>query len=186
MEERRGAVTFQGSAVTLLGKELTVGDRAPDFRVVDGTLADVTLADFRGKVKIICTVPSLDTPVCSNEVRRFNREAEQFGDELAVLVVSLDLPFAQNRWCASKGVERVRLLSDYRDKSFGLAYGVLVRELQLLARAVFVLDTDDTLRHIEVVEDIGDEPDYGAAIAAAKGVLVPVTPLPMDGICGAY
>lgn len=186
MEERRGVATFQGSDVTLLGKELKVGDRAPDFRVVDGNLADVTLADFKGKVKIICTVPSLDTPVCSSEVRRFNREAAILGDEIVLIAVSLDLPFAQSRWCAAKVVERVRLLSDYREKSLGLAYGVLVRELQLLSRAVFVLDAENTLRHIELVAEIGDEPDYDAAIAVAKGLLVPVSPLPMDGICGAY
>jgi len=186
MEERTGITTFRGNPVTLLGPALRVGDRAPDFRVVDSQLADVTQADFTGKIKIICTVPSLDTEVCATETRRFNREAEQLDDDIAVLVVSLDLPFAQSRWCSSKGVERVRILSDHRERSLGLAYGVLIKELQLFSRAVFVVDGGDIVRYIQQVAEITDQPDYAAAIAAAKGLQIPMSPLPMDGICGGY
>jgi len=186
MEERTGITTFRGNPVTLLGPELRVGDHAPDFRVVDSDLADVTLADFTGKIKVICTVPSLDTEVCATEARRFNREAEQLGDDCAVLVVSLDLPFAQSRWCASKGVERVRILSDHRERSLGLAYGVLIKELQLLSRAIFVVDGADIIRYIQQVVEIADEPDYAAATAAAKELQISVSTLPMDGICGGY
>lgn len=186
MEERSGITSFKGSPVTLLGPGLRVGDRAPDFRVVDSELAAVTLGDFRGKIKIICTIPSLDTPVCAAETRRFNREAAQLGDDIAVLMVSLDLPFAQSRWCDAKVVERVKLLSDYQERSLGLAYGVLIRELQLLSRSVFVVDSGDVIRYIQHVAELSEEPDYAAAIEAAKGLQIPMIQLPMDGICGGY
>lgn len=186
MEERSGITSFRGSPVTLLGPALRPGDRAPDFRVVDSELAAVTLGDFRGKIKIICTVPSLDTPVCAAETRRFNREALQLGDDVVVLIVSLDLPFAQSRWCDAKVVERVKLLSDYQERSLGLAYGVLIRELQLLSRAVFVVDSGDVIRYIQHVAELSEEPDYAAAIEAAKGLQIPLSQLPMDGICGGY
>lgn len=186
MEERSGITSFQERPVTLLGPRLRPGDRAPDFRVVDNQLAAVSLGDFRGKIKIICTLPSLDTPVCSTEARRFNREAAQLDSDIVVLIVSVDLPFAQSRWCDAKVVEQVKILSDYQERSLGLAYGVLIKELQLLSRTVFVVDQDDNIRYVQHVAELSEEPDYAAPLEAAKALLIPVSPLPMDGICGGY
>jgi thiol peroxidase len=186
MNERTGITSFKGSPVTLLGPALMVGDRAPDFRVVDTALADVTLADSKGKTRIISAVPSLDTPVCDTETRRFNREAAQLADDIIVLTISLDLPFAQKRWCASAGIDRVITLSDYRERSFGTNYGVLVKELMLLSRSIFVVDSDDIIRYIQHVPEITAEPDYAAVLEAAKGLRIAVTQIPVDGICGGY
>jgi thioredoxin-dependent peroxiredoxin len=186
MEERTGITTFKGNPVTLLGPALKVGDRAPDFRVVDAALAGVTLADFKGKTKIISAVPSLDTAVCDTETRRFNREAAQLPDTIVVLTVSLDLPFAQKRWCGAAGIDRVTTLSDYQDRSFGINYGVLVKELMLLSRSIFVVDGDDIIRYIQHVQEITTEPDYAAVLDAAKGLQIAVTQIPVDGICGGY
>ena len=185
MEERSGIVTFKGNPVTLLGPALKVGDQAPDFQVVDTGLNPVSLADFRGKTKIICAVPSLDTPVCDTETRRFNQEAAGAGENVVVLTISLDLPFAQKRWCGAAGIDRVRVLSDYRERSFGLSYGVLVKELLLLSRSVFVVDGNDTISYIQHVAEIAEEPDYAAVLAAAKGE-IPVRELPANNICGGY
>jgi len=171
MEERKGIITFQGNPLTLVGPELKAGEKAPDFRVVNNGLAPVTLADFKGKIKVLCAVPSLDTPVCDTETRRFNQEAAGLPDKVAVLTISMDLPFAQGRWCGAAGIDRVTTLSDYQDRSFASAYGVLIGELKLLARAVFVVDEADTIRHIQVVKEITDEPDYGAALGAVKALL---------------
>ncbi|MCS6860379.1 MAG: thiol peroxidase, partial [Abditibacteriales bacterium] len=143
MSERAGVVTFKGNPLTLLGNEVKVGDKAPDFKVVDNNLQAVTLADTAGATRIFVAVPSLDTPVCDAEARRFNEEAAKLGD-VKVYVVSLDLPFAQKRWCGAAGVENVQTLSDYQDRSFGENYGVLIKELKLLARSVFVVDKSDT------------------------------------------
>ena len=170
-EERRGLVTFKGGPMTLVGPEIKVGDKAPDFKVADNSLQAATLDSFRGKIKIITSVPSLDTPVCDMETRRFNEEAGKMPDNVVVLAVSMDLPFAQKRWCAAAGVEKVKTLSDYQDRSFGLAYGVLVKELQLLARAVFIVDDRDIVRYIEMVPEITKEPDYDRALGAVKGLL---------------
>jgi thioredoxin-dependent peroxiredoxin len=185
MEERFGITSFKGNPVTLLGPALKVGDQAPDFRMVDSSLTPVTLGDFSGKTKIICSVPSLDLAVCDTEVRKFNEEATQLSSDVVVLACSMDLPFAQKRWCASAGVDRVKTLSDYQERSFALAYGVLIKELQLLSRSVFVVDRDNTICHIEHVPDLGSEPDYAAALEAAKGGIV-IRQVPMDGICGGY
>lgn len=170
MQERTGVVTFKGKPVTLLGPEIRVGDKAPDFTVVDTSLSPVTLGDFRGKVKVISAVPSLDTPVCDVETRRFNREAAGLGGNVAVLTVSLDLPFAQKRWCGAAGVDRVKVLSDYQDRSFASAYGVLIRELSLLSRSIFVVDGKDIVRYVQHVPEIAQEPDYGAVLAAVKAI----------------
>src|SRR5512140_127044 len=139
MTERSGIITFKGNPFTLLGPELKTGNKAPDFTVVDNGLAPVSLASYYGKIKIISAVPSLDTPVCDTETRRFNQEAAGLPGDVAVLTVSLDLPFAQKRWCGAAGIDRVITLSDYRDRSFGLAYGVLIDELKLLSRSIFVV-----------------------------------------------
>jgi len=185
MQERTGIVTFKGNPVTLLGPALKVGDPAPRFRVVDGQLKEVTLAEFAGKTKIISAVPSLDTPVCDAETRRFNQEAAQLPADIVVLTISMDLPFAQQRWCAAAGIDRVKTLSDYQEISFGLAYGVLLKELKLLSRAIFVVDDKDVIRYIQQVPEITSEPDYAAVLAAAKGEIV-TRQVPGDGFCGAY
>ena len=161
-------VTFQGNPLTLTGNQPTVGQAAPDFEVVANDLSGVKLSEFRGNVCVICTVPSLDTPVCDTEVRKFNEQAISLGDDVAVLVISMDLPFAQQRWCGMVGIEHVRTLSDHNQADFGNTYGLLIKELRLLARAVFVLDKEGVIRYIEVVEELTNEPDYEAALKAAK------------------
>jgi len=171
MAERKGIITFQGNPLTLVGPELKVGDRAPDFRVVNNGLAPVTLADYQGRIKVLSAVPSLDTPVCDTETRRFNKEAAALPDIVAVLTISMDLPFAQARWCGAAGIDRVITLSDYQERSFAAAYGVLIGELKLLARAIFVVDAADTIRYLQIVPEITDEPDYEAVLAAVKALL---------------
>ncbi len=171
MQERPGIITFKGNPMTLLGPALAVGDKAPAFTAVDTGLAQVSLADFAGKIKIISAVPSLDTPVCDTETRRFNQEAAALPDSVVLLTVSMDLPFAQKRWCGAAGIDRVKTLSDYRDRSFGLAYGVVIKELMLLSRSIFVIDATDTIRYIQHVPEVTSEPDYAAVLAAAKGLL---------------
>ena len=168
MNERTGLVTMRGNPVTLLGNELKVGDLAPDFLVIANDLSPVKFSSFRGKVCIISSVPSLDTPICDTSTRRFNVEAGNLGSDLAVLTVSMDLPFAQKRWCGAAGVDAVQTLSDHRDASFGASYGVLIKDLRLLTRAVFVVDRDGILRYSQVVKEIAEEPDYEAALEAAR------------------
>jgi thioredoxin-dependent peroxiredoxin len=168
MAERPGAVTFQGNPLTLLGKEVKAGEKAPEFEVLDNGLAPVRLAKYQGKVVIISAVPSLDTPVCDLETRRFNEEAAKLGEDVAVVTISMDLPFAQARWCGAAGVKHVTTLSDHKEASFGLAYGVLIKELRLLSRAVYVVDRKGVIRYVEVVKEITHEPDYDAALKAVK------------------
>jgi thiol peroxidase len=168
MKERTGIITFKGNQFTLLGPELRIGEKAPDFSVVDNGLAPVTLASSTGKIRIISTVPSLDTPVCDTETRRFNQDAAGLPENVVVLTISLDLPFAQKRWCGAAGIDRVTTLSDYRERSFGQNYGVLIKELLLLTRAIFVVDADDIIRYIQIVPEVTSEPDYAAVLQAAK------------------
>lgn len=164
-------ITFKGNPMTLVGPELKVGDAAPDFSVVDNALAPVTLATYAGKVKIISAVPSLDTPVCDTETRRFNQEAAELPADVALLTISADLPFAQKRWCAAAGIDRVVTLSDYRDRSFGLAYGVVIDELKLLSRSIFVVDRNDKIAYIQHVPEVTHEPDYAAVLSAVRQLL---------------
>ena len=171
MEERKGIVTMQGNPLTLLGKELKTGDRAPDFTVLSNDLSPVGLSAYQGKTLIISSVPSLDTPVCDMETRRFNTEAEGLGSDVAVLTISMDLPFAQKRWCGNAGVKNVTTLSDHREASFGIGYGVLIKELRLLARGIFVVDSDGSIRYIQIVKEITDEPDYETVIKAVKKLI---------------
>jgi len=171
MNERSGIISFKGTPFTLLGPALTVGDKAPDFAVVDNGLAPVSLASSAGKIRIISSVPSLDTPVCDTETRRFNQEAAGLPGDVVVLTISLDLPFAQKRWCGAAGIDKVTTLSDYRDRSFGQNYGVLIKELLLLTRAIFVVDAQGVIRYIQIVPEVTSEPDYAAVIAAAKALL---------------
>lgn len=167
MQERKGAVTLRGNPMTLLGPELKPGDQAPDFKLTGNDMKPVMLADTAGKVRILASVPSLDTPVCDAETRRFNEEAGNLPG-VEILTISMDLPFAQSRWCGAAGVKNVRTLSDYKERTFGPAYGVLIQELQLEARAVFVLDKDNTVRHVEYVQEVAEHPNYEAALAAAR------------------
>ncbi|MCM3666046.1 thiol peroxidase [Mesobacillus subterraneus] len=161
------SVTFKGNAVTLLGNEVKVGDQAPDFKVLANDMSEVTLQDTKGQVRLISAVPSLDTGVCDAETRRFNEEAVKL-DNVKVLTVSVDLPFAQKRWCGAAGIENVQTLSDHRELSFGEAYGVAIKELRLLARAVFVVDSSDKVTYVQYVSEVTDHPDYEAAVEAAK------------------
>lgn len=168
MTEAKNTIKFQGNPLTLVGRQPVVGETAPDFEVLTNDMSAVKLSEFRGKVAVICSVPSLDTPVCDTEVRKFNEQATSLGDDVAVLVISMDLPFAQARWCGAAGVKNVQTLSDHNKADFGNAYGVLIKELRLLARAVFVVDKEGVIRYIEVVEELTNEPDYESALKAAK------------------
>jgi thioredoxin-dependent peroxiredoxin len=161
------SITFKNNPVTLLGNEVNVGDQAPEFTVLANDLSPVSLADSKGKVRIISVVPSIDTGVCDAQTRRFNEDASKL-ENVEVLTVSMDLPFAQKRWCASNGLENVKTLSDHRDASFGEAYGVLIKELRLLARSVFVVDSNDKVTYVEYVSEATNHPNYEAAIEAAK------------------
>ena len=170
--ERQGIVTMKGNAIILLGPELKVGDTAPDFEVLANDLSPVRLSGFRGKVCVISSVPSLDTPVCDVQTRRFNAEAAALGDDVVVLAISMDLPFAQQRWCGAGGIENLQTLSDHRGAEFGKAFGVLIEELRLLARAVFIVDADGIVRYKQIVEELTNEPDYNAALKAVTEVTV--------------
>jgi thiol peroxidase len=170
MVERKGIVTFQGSPLTLLGEEPALGMPAPEFQALDVELKPVGLGSFKGKICVLCSVPSLDTPVCDMETRRFNQEAVNLGQDVEVVVVSMDLPFAQRRWCAGAGVDRVRTVSDHRDASFGLAYGTLIKELRLLTRAVFVVDRNGVLTYSQWVKEITKEPDYEEVLEAIERI----------------
>jgi thioredoxin-dependent peroxiredoxin len=168
---REGAVTLKGNPVNVAGRELGPGDQAPDFTLQGADLSDVTLSASAGKTRIIATVPSLDTPVCATETKSFNQRIADLPD-VEVYVVSMDLPFGQKRWCGAENVEKVKTLSAHRSTQFGEEYGVLVSGGPLdrcLARAVFVVGPDGKLKHVEYVKEIASEPDYDAALAAAKG-----------------
>ena len=171
MKERTGMITMKGNPLTLVGKELREGDPAPDFEVLDNDLTPIKFSSLKGKIVIISSVPSLDTPVCDMETRRFNEEAGKLGEEVKILTVSMDLPFAQKRWCGAAGVDRVMTLSDHRDAAFGMSYGVLIKELRLLARTLFVVDRKGIIRYIQVVKEQSQEPDYDAVLDAARKLL---------------
>ena len=168
MDERTGIVTMRGNPLTLVGNQVKVGDAAPDFVVIDNNLASVRFSSYRGKTCIISSVPSLDTPVCDTETRKFNGEASRLGPQISMLTISMDLPFAQKRWCGAAGVDRIQTLSDYRYASFGTAFGVLIKELRLLARAVFLVDQKGIIRYIQLVKEVTTEPDYQAIWDALK------------------
>ncbi|KAB1443456.1 thiol peroxidase [Pseudodesulfovibrio senegalensis] len=168
--ERTGVTTFQGNPLTLMGAEVAVGAKAPDFTALDNDLNPVRLSDYSGSTVIIASVPSLDTPVCDMETRRFNSEAAALGDSVKILTVSMDLPFAQKRWCGAAGVEAVTTLSDHKDAEFGTRYGVLIKELRLLARAVFVVDASGVVRYAVCLPDITDEPDYDDVLSFVKSL----------------
>ncbi|WP_339226718.1 thiol peroxidase [Oceanobacillus sp. FSL K6-2867] len=161
------SITFNQDPVTLLGNEVKVGDTAPDFTVLSNDLKEVTLDDYKGKVKLIIAVPSIDTGVCSEETIRFNKEADTIPN-VQILTISMDLPFAQGRWCAANGVNQLDTLSDHRNADFGKNYGVLIEDLRLLARAVFVVDANNKVTYVEYVSEATNHPDYDKALEAAK------------------
>lgn len=160
MSEGSNVVTMKGNPLTLVVGAVAVGQTAPDFVVLDNDLNPVEGSSFRDKICVISSVPSLDTPVCDLETKVFNEKAAELGADVVVLTISMDLPFAQKRWCAGAGVENVQTLSDHRDASFGTAFGVLIKELRLLARAVFLVDRSGVVRYVQLVNEVTDEPDY--------------------------
>ena len=169
--ERKGIVTVKGNPVTLIGSEIKFGDKAPDFTVVDGDLKEVRSKDFAGKIKVISVSASLDTPVCDMQARRFNQEAATLPANVLILNITMDLPFAISRFCTTAGIDKVHAYSDHRDASFGNAYGVLIKELRLLARSIFIIDKNDVLRYIEIVPELTNHPDYDKVLGALKKLL---------------
>jgi|SRR6185312_6684458 len=169
--ERPNGTTMKGNPLTLLGEARKPGDKLPDFTVVNTGLKPVTTADTAGKVRVFSVVPSLDTPVCDAQTRRFNLEAGKLGDQVKIWTVSMDLPFAQKRWCGAAGAEHVETVSDYQTGSFGLAMGTLIKELRLESRAIFVVDANGTIRYVEYVPEIADAPNFDKALEAVRGLL---------------
>ena len=169
--ERKNAVTMKGSPLTLMGNGLKAGDRAEDFKVLSNDLREVALNGLKGKVKVIASVPSLDTPICDLEIKRFNDEAAKLSKDLLIVFISMDLPFAQKRFCHDNGIKKVKTFSDHRDADFGLKFGVLIKELRLLSRAVFILDRDNTVKYAEYVSELGSHPDYDKVLSELKKVL---------------
>lgn len=167
VEERAGATTLKGNQLTLLGPELQAGDKAPDFEAVDPSLQPVNLQKTGSGVRIFSVVPSLDTPVCDAQTKRFNEEAAKMPG-VGIYTISMDLPFAQKRWCGAFGVDNVKMLSDHKSGSFGMSFGTLIKELRILSRAIFVIDKGGVVRHAEYVREVADHPDYEAALSKAK------------------
>ncbi len=168
VQERTGVATVGGNPVTLLGPEIKVGDQAPDFKVNKDLMTEVSLSDYAGKVKLISVVPSVDTGTCDAQTRRFNVEADKLGDNVAILTISVDLPFALSRFCGAAGIDKVVTLSDYKNRAFGQAYGVLIKEIQLDQRAIFILDENNTVRYVEYLTEMKEHPNYDAALEALK------------------
>lgn len=170
-QERTGVATLKGNPITLIGPELKPGDQAPDFSLNKSLTEVVSLQDYAGKVKLVSVVPSIDTGVCDAQTRRFNEAAAALGDNVVVLTVSVDTPFAQARWCAAAGIDKVVMLSDYKDNSFGEAYGVLIKEFALDMRSIFVLDENNSIKYVEYLAEMTEHPNYEAAIQAAKALV---------------
>lgn len=169
--EKKNKVTLKGNPVTLIGNELKVGEKAPDFRALNIALEEETLGKFKNKIKLVASVPSLDTPVCDTEIKRFNDEVASLSKDIAIIFISMDLPFAQKRFCQAFDIKNVKTLSDHRNADFGEKYGVLIKELRLLARAIFIIDKEDKIRYIELVPEISSPPDYEKALVALKKVV---------------
>jgi thiol peroxidase len=170
-EEKKGIATVGGNPITLIGPELKVGDKAPDFTVNKDLMEEKSLSDYAGKIKLISVVPSLDTKVCEAQTRRFNEEATKFGDQVAVLTISVDLPFAQDRFCSVAGIDNLDTLSDYKTHAFGKNYGVLIKELQLDMRSIFIIDQENTIRYVQYVREMTEHPDYEAALNALRSLV---------------
>ena len=186
MTERPGVITIHGNPLTLVGQEIKVGMPAPDCELLDNDLKPVKLSSFRGQVVVLTSVPSLDTPVCDIETRRFNDEAASLGPEVKIVTISMDLPFAQKRWCGAAGVDKVMTLSDHRQAEFGQAYGVLIKELRLLARAVFIVDRAGVVQYVQLVQEVASEPDYEASYAGSEkgGAKITAPDLRPQSNCG--
>ena len=167
-QERKGVITFKGNPLTLIGAEIKAGDQAPDFKVTAKDLSEATLASTQGKTRLISVVPSLDTPVCEMQTKRFNEEASKLPSNVAVLTLSMDLPFAQNRFCTANHSDKITTLSDYKNASFGKNYGVLIKELHLLTRAIFIVGPDDKVQYAEYVKEVTSHPDYDKALNILK------------------
>lgn len=170
-QERVGAATAKGYPITLVGPALQIGDQAPDFKINQDLLKEAGLSDYEGKIKLISVVPSLDTPVCDSQTRRFNEEASKSGDGVVFITISVDLPFAQSRFCSTAGIDNMITLTDYKHRSFGAAYGVLIKELQLDMRAIFILDANNTVRYVEYLQEMTDHPNYEAALTALREII---------------
>ena len=168
--ERKNIITMHGNPLTLIGADIKVGDKAPDFTVIDGDLNEVKLSNYAGKIKMISVTPSLDTTVCDIQARRFNHEAAAFPVDVAVLNISMDLPFAISRFCTVAEIDKVKGLSDHRDASFGEAYGVLIKELRLLARSLFIIDKNNIVRYKQIVPEETNHPDYDEALRALERI----------------
>jgi thioredoxin-dependent peroxiredoxin len=170
MTERTGIVFMKGNPLTLLGQELKVGDIAPDFEVLNHELKPVKLSSLKGKVVVLSTVPSLDTQICHLETVRFNAEAKKATSDIKFVTISMDLPFAQKRWCEETSTKNVQVLSDYKEATFGAAYGVLIKELRLLARTIFIIDRQGKISYIQYVKETAEEPDYDDVLEAVKKI----------------
>jgi len=170
---RSGAVTFKGNPMTLAGEALAEGQAAPDFKLhyFEGGMQTLTLADLKGKPTLISVVPSLDTPVCATQTKTFNEQLEGLGDKINAVTVSLDLPFAMNRFCGAENINNIRVASDYQDRNFSEAWGTLIEELKIMARSIFVLDADGNIKYVEYVGEVAEEPNYDAAMSALKSLL---------------
>lgn len=166
--ERENTVTIEGAPVILLGEEIKAGQKAPAFTVLDPDLKETGLDAFKGKIKLIASVPSLDTPICDLQIKRFNDEAAKISRDVAIIFISMDLPFAQKRFCQAYSIKKVKTYSDHKDAAFGLNYGVLIKELRLLSRAIFVIGKDDRVSYVEYVKELTSHPDYDAALNALK------------------
>jgi len=171
MPERSGVITFKGTPMTLVGNEVKVGQQAPHFTLTANDMSDLVCRQFHGKVQVISVVPSLDTPVCATQTRTFNERAAGLSADVVILTVSVDLPFAQKRFCGAEGIERVITASDYRYGIFAEQFGVQIKELGLLTRAVFVIDKNGQVTHVEYVPEVTNEPDYDAALQAVQAAL---------------
>jgi thiol peroxidase len=171
MEERKGIISMKGNPLTLLGPELKTGDQAPNFTVLNNDLSPVEFSSYKGKVCLIASVPSLDTPICDLETRRFNSEAGRLSPNIQILTISMDLPFAQKRWCGAAGIDKVITLSDHKEGAFGTAFGILIKELRLLARAIFIVDREGVIRYIEIVRDLSAEPNYDQALKVVENLV---------------
>lgn len=171
MTERSGIITIEGNPLTLLGDEIKIGQEAPNFTVLDGNLEEKSLTSFEGKIKLIASVPSLDTPICDLQIKRFNDEASKLSKDIVIIFVSMDLPFAQKRFCQAYDIKKVKTFSDHRDADLGNKFGVLIKELRLLSRAVFIVDKDNKVTYVEYVKEITNHPDYDAALKALQSLV---------------
>ena len=169
MKETKGLVTVKGRPMTILGTRVKVGQKAPDFKLLATDMSEVRLADSHGKVRLLSVVHSLDTPVCDLQTQRFEEEASKFKDAV-IYTISMDLPFAQERYCGAHSIKNLKTLSDHREGSFGIAYGVLIKELRLHSRAIFIISTDDVIRYVEYLTEVAQHPDYDKAIEALKSL----------------